>query len=99
MFKDDVAIPTLTPPRLYVCTPQVSTNAFAISTLRCSESAVGNVRSLTHTRLGIGLYCVAAMFNHSCVPNALVKFTGREMSVVATRNIEKGRLPPSRTDR
>lgn len=70
--------------------PQISTNAFAISTLRCSESAVGNVQSLTHTRLGIGLYCAAAMFNHSCVPNALVKFNGREMSVVATRHIEKG---------
>ncbi|CAM9965703.1 unnamed protein product [Laminaria digitata] len=69
---------------------KVSTNAFAISTLRCSEPAVGNVQSLTHTRLGVGLYCAAAMFNHSCVPNALVKFNGKELSVVATRHIERG---------
>lgn len=85
-----VAVPVLTPPRLCVCEPQISTNAFAISTLRCSEPAAGYVQSLTHTRLGVGLYCEAAMFNHSCVPNALVKFSGREMSVVATRHIEKG---------
>lgn len=85
-----VAIPALNPPRLCLCKPQISTNAFAISTLRCSESVVGNVQSLIHTRLGVGLYCAAAMFNHSCVPNALVKFNGKEMSVVATRHIEKG---------
>lgn len=70
---------------------QVSTNAFAVSSLRCSEPSVGrHVRPMTHTKVAVALYLAAAMFNHCCAPNALVTFHGGEMRVVATRVIEDG---------
>lgn len=71
-------------------TTQVSTNAFAVSRLRSTEPAAGRVQSLNHARVAIGLYCTAAMFNHSCVPNALATFEGGEIRVIATRAIDKG---------
>lgn len=48
------------------------------------------MQTLTHDRVAVGLYSTAAMLNHSCVPNALATFDGGEMTVVATRAIEKG---------
>lgn len=48
------------------------------------------MRSMTHTKLGVGLFLETAMFNHSCAPNALVTFNGKELRVVATRPIKKG---------
>lgn len=70
---------------------QVSTNAFAVSSLRCSGASVGgHVRPLTHAKVAVGIYLAAAMLNHSCTPNALASFHGGEMRVVATRAIEEG---------
>ena len=69
---------------------QVSTNAFAVSTLRSAEPAFGQVRETNHTRVAVGLYCTAALLNHSCTPNALATFSGGEMRIVATRAIEMG---------
>ncbi|CAN0542859.1 unnamed protein product, partial [Ectocarpus sp. 12 AP-2014] len=70
---------------------QVSTNAFTVSSLRCSDPRAGqNVRPLKHATVAVGLYLVASMINHSCCPNALASFHGGEMRVVATRAIERG---------
>lgn len=70
---------------------QVSTNGFAVSFLRRSEPSAGpHVQSLTHAKVAVGLYLKAAMLNHSCRPNALVTFNGREMRVVVTRAIAEG---------
>lgn len=67
---------------------QVTTNAFAVSTLRSTEPAVGHVQSVNHSRVAVGLYCTAAMLNHSCVPNALATFDGGEMRITTTRVID-----------
>ena len=73
-----------------MCT-QVSTNAFAVSSLRGSDaSGGGHVRPLIHAKVAVGIYLAAAMLNHSCTPNALVTFDGGKMRVVTTRAIEKG---------
>lgn len=48
------------------------------------------MRSMTHTKVAVGVYLAAAMLNHSCTPNALATFHGGEMRVVATRAIEEG---------
>ena len=70
---------------------KVSTNAFSVSSLRCSEPSAGRrVRPMTHAKVAVGIFLAAAMFNHSCNPNALVTFRGGEMRVVATRAIEAG---------
>ncbi|CAM9111602.1 unnamed protein product, partial [Hapterophycus canaliculatus] len=36
---------------------------------------------LTHAKVAVGLYLAASMLNHSCRPNALVTFQGREKRV------------------
>ncbi|CAM9634823.1 unnamed protein product [Scytosiphon promiscuus] len=70
---------------------QVTTNGFAVSFLRSSEPSIGpHVQSVTHVKVAVGLYMAAAMLNHSCRPNALVTFDGREMRVVVTRAIPEG---------
>ncbi|CAM9507598.1 unnamed protein product [Ectocarpus sp. 4 AP-2014] len=72
---------------------KVSTNAFTVSSLRCSAPRAGhNVQPLKHATVAVGLYLVASMMNHSCRPNALASFHGGEMRVVATRAIERGEL-------
>lgn len=69
---------------------QVSTNGFTVSALRSSGAAVGQVETVSHARVAVGLYCVAAMLNHSCRPNAVVTFHGRQMDVIASRAIRTG---------
>eukprot|EP00752_Nemacystus_decipiens_P011045 g9813.t1 len=70
---------------------KVSTNAFTVSSLRCSDaSGEGRVRQMTHAKVAVGVYLTAAMLNHSCTPNAVATFNGREMRVVATRAIDEG---------
>lgn len=69
---------------------QVNTNGFAVSTLRSSGSAMGQVETLRHAQVAVGLYCVAAMLNHSCRPNAVVTFHGRQIDVIVSRAIRKG---------
>merc|ERR1712013_284447 len=41
----------------------------------------------------MGVYLLASMFDHSCVPNCTVVFQGRELSVMATEEIPMGDIP------
>lgn len=40
--------------------------------------------------LGTAVYVVGAMMNHSCEPNALISFHGRELRVRALRPLRPG---------
>lgn len=68
----------------------MSTNAFFVSTLRSTKASAGQVETLDHARVAVGLYLRAAMLNHSCRPNSSTRFVGGRMEVVATRTIEAG---------
>lgn len=39
---------------------------------------------------GIGVYALASSINHSCRPNAVVSFKGRELTIRAIRQIQSG---------
>lgn len=56
---------------------RVNCNAFTI----CDDA---------NAPVGIGLFPRGALFNHSCTPNCVVSFRGREMVVHAVRNLSPG---------
>lgn len=56
---------------------RVNCNAFTI----CDD---------TNAPVGIGLFPRGALFNHSCAPNCIVSFRGREMVVHTLRDLEPG---------
>ena len=50
-------------------------------------------RTSTPEHFGTGVYLVASLLNHSCVPNCTVVFQGRQLAVVATKAIPAGDIP------
>ena len=50
-------------------------------------------RTSTPEHFGTGVYLVASLLNHSCAPNCSVFFQGRQLTVVATKNIPPGDIP------
>ncbi len=55
----------------------IACNAFSVTNEECSI-------------VGIGLYIPATPFNHSCMPNCCVTFTGRELRVRCVKNVNSG---------
>ncbi len=55
----------------------IACNAFTVTNEECSA-------------VGIGLYIPATPFNHSCLPNCCVTFTGRELRVRCVKNVKSG---------
>ena len=49
-------------------------------------------RTSTPEHFGTGIYLVASLLNHSCLPNCTVVFEGRQLSIVATKDIPTGVL-------
>ena len=49
-------------------------------------------RTSTPEHFGTGIYMVASLLNHSCVPNCTVVFQGRQLSIVATKDVPEGRF-------
>ena len=52
---------------------------------------------VSQRRLGCAVYATASLLNHDCAPNAMVRFEGTELSLVATSAPEFGgqnRFPP-----
>ncbi|CAM9199032.1 unnamed protein product [Chrysoparadoxa australica] len=66
-----------------------STNSFAISGPALSPG-MGALEEILHSRFGVGLYPTAALFNHSCRPNALVSFYGTKIIVQACAEVMPG---------
>ena len=50
-------------------------------------------RKVASEPFGIGLYLLASQFDHSCSPNSTVVFQGRELRVMAERDLEAGESP------
>jgi len=50
-------------------------------------------RTSTPEHFGTGIYMVASLLNHSCVPNCTVVFQGRQLSIVATKDVPEGYIP------
>ena len=50
-------------------------------------------RKVASEPFGIGLYLLASKFDHSCTPNSTVVFHGREIRVMAERDLEPGETP------
>ena len=48
-------------------------------------------RTSTPEHFGTGIYLVASLLNHSCSPNCTVVFQGRQLSIVATKDVPSGR--------
>ena len=53
-------------------------------------SQTHNFRTSTPEHFGTGIYLVASLLNHSCSPNCTVVFQGRQLSIVATKDIPAG---------
>lgn len=49
-------------------------------------------RSAQPDPFGTGIYLLASIFDHSCVPNCTVVFQGRELRVVATQDLPEGEV-------
>ena len=49
-------------------------------------------RSFSSEPFGLGVYLLGAMLDHSCVPNCSLWFSGREVAVIATKEIPVGNL-------
>ena len=49
--------------------------------------------SLTPEHFGTGVYLVASLMNHSCMPNCTVVFKGRTLELIATKEIPFGHIP------
>jgi len=49
-------------------------------------------RSFSPEPFGTGLYLLGAMFDHSCEPNCSIWFSGREIDVIATKDIPIGNI-------
>ena len=47
-------------------------------------------RTSTPEHFGTGIYLVASLLNHSCSPNCTVVFQGRQLSIVATKDVPSG---------
>ncbi|OMO50096.1 hypothetical protein COLO4_38232 [Corchorus olitorius] len=53
-----------------------------------------NAHTITDSKmgpLGIGLYLVVSMINHSCSPNSVLVFEGREAVIRAVQHVQKGK--------
>jgi len=50
-------------------------------------------RTSTPEHFGTGIYLVASLLNHSCSPNCTVVFQGRQLSIVATKDIPAEYIP------
>ncbi|KAF0712925.1 hypothetical protein AaE_011919 [Aphanomyces astaci] len=70
---------------------QLPTNVVAITTTTTTAAAAPsshNLRDVTQTRVGVGVYPRMAMANHSCVPNAFVRFDdGATLHLITSRAI------------
>ncbi|CAM9574713.1 unnamed protein product [Phaeothamnion confervicola] len=88
---------------------QVATNSFAVASAEEEEESEGAAAAaaaqrVRHMRRGVAVFPTAAMLNHSCEPNAIVRFDGTSSgegggtsgsgavraTVVATRSIALG---------
>lgn len=72
---------------------QVASNAHSIKELVAtvaSTNSTGATIEHAEASTGIGVYAVASACNHSCRPNALCRFDGDRLSLVATEDIKAG---------
>lgn len=67
----------------YLC--QIKTNVHAITQIPYQKTNV-----LLQSKIGIGIYPMAAMLNHSCRPNCRVVFHNARLEIVATNDICTG---------
>ena len=54
------------------------------------DNGVSILSTFTPEHFGTGVYLKASLLNHSCAPNCTVVFTGRQLSVLATKEIPAG---------
>jgi SET and MYND domain-containing protein len=50
-----------------------------------------NVEMRAHTKIASAIYPSASLINHSCNPNAIVRFKGSHLRIVATEDIPQGK--------
>ena len=55
-----------------------------------ASTALQYFRTSTPEHFGTGIYLVASLLNHSCSPNCTVVFQGRQLSIVATKDVPSG---------
>ena len=67
--------------------PQKSLKSFTISE---PSTILQYFRTSTPEHFGTGIYLVASLLNHSCSPNCTVVFQGRQLSIVATKDVPSG---------
>jgi len=69
------------------CALAVNTHALRASFTIAGSDSVSHVREEVY---GLGLYRTGSLFNHSCVPNAVVAASGSRLRVVAAADIRAG---------
>ena len=65
-------------------------NKSAISHTPRAPTTLQYFRTSTPEHFGTGIYLVASLLNHSCSPNCTVVFQGRQLSIVATKDVPSG---------
>ena len=55
-----------------------------------ASTILQSFRTSTPEHFGTGIYLVASLLNHSCSPNCTVVFQGRQLSIVATKDVPSG---------
>ena len=71
-----------------ITTPSSQIDFLSSQPLKLSQTH--NFRTSTPEHFGTGIYLVASLLNHSCSPNCTVVFQGRQLSIVATKDIPAG---------
>lgn len=77
---------------LFVKHCQIPTNTFAIHFLsNLSDNENSNIVQLEKHKLGVAIFPLCSLINHSCVPNCHIHFNNDlQISIRASRNIQPG---------
>lgn len=73
--------------------PSYETFVNIYSKILVNSFSLRSDRTSTPEHFGTGIYLVASLLNHSCSPNCTVVFQGRQLSIVATKDVPSGYIP------
>ncbi|ETW06828.1 hypothetical protein H310_02969 [Aphanomyces invadans] len=66
---------------------QLPTNVLAITATAHASDPYHALSQISQVRVGVGVYKRMALFNHSCAPNAFVRFDNATLTLITSRDI------------
>ncbi|RHY23489.1 hypothetical protein DYB32_010181, partial [Aphanomyces invadans] len=72
---------------LLVFAGQLPTNVLAITATAHASDPHHALSQISQVRVGVGVYKRMALFNHSCAPNAFVRFDNATLTLITSRDI------------